>query len=112
MSSQWANSLAMTSADSGSLAVKFSTVWSEKTTPQPNVTPGGLRSNISISCDGSRSFIEIAKLRPAGPPPMQAIFTRSAAEVAKVGTDMRVQARAREAGAAASFRTPRCNVAT
>ena len=41
--------------------VRFSTVWSEKTTPQPKVTPGALRSNTSISCAGSRSFIEMAK---------------------------------------------------
>ena len=39
MSSQCANSSAMVFADMGSLAVMFSTVWSEKTTPQPNVTP-------------------------------------------------------------------------
>ena len=45
----------------GSLRVMFSTVRSEKTTPQPKVTPGALRSKISISCAGSRSFIEIAK---------------------------------------------------
>ena len=61
ISSQCANSSAMIFAETGSLACKFSTVWSEKTTPQPKVTPGGLRSNISISCAGSRSFIEMAK---------------------------------------------------
>ena len=49
ISSQCANSPAMIAADVGSLAVKFSTVWSENTTPQPNVTPGALRSNTSIS---------------------------------------------------------------
>jgi hypothetical protein len=25
---------------------RFSTIWSEKTTPQPNVTPGALRSEV------------------------------------------------------------------
>ena len=45
----------------GSFAIRFSTVWSEKTTPQPNVSSGRLRSNRSIWCAGSRSFIEIAK---------------------------------------------------
>ena len=74
MSSQWANSSAIARADCGSLAAKFSTVWSEKTTPQPKVTPGALRSNTSTSCAASRSFIEIAKYSPAGPPPMHAIF--------------------------------------
>src|SRR5438270_3274921 len=76
MSSQCANSAVMVAAETGSLAVMFSTVRSEKTTPQPKVTPGALRSKISISCAGSRSFIEMAKYRPAGPPPMQAIFIR------------------------------------
>src|SRR6476646_4393603 len=52
----------------------LSTVRSEKTTPQPKVTPGGFRSNTSISCAASRSFIVIAKYRPAGPAPTQAIF--------------------------------------
>ncbi len=61
MSSQCANSSAMIFADLGSLAWRFSTVWSEKTTPQPNVTPGAFRSNTVMSCDGSRSFIEMAK---------------------------------------------------
>ena len=75
MSSQWANSGVIALAETGSLRVMLSTVRSEKTTPQPKVTPGALRSNISISCAGSRSFIEMAKYSPAGPPPMQAIFT-------------------------------------
>jgi len=61
MSSQWANSSVIVLAETGSLRVMFSTVRSEKTTPQPKVTPGALRSKTSISCAGSRSFIEMAK---------------------------------------------------
>ena len=61
MSSQCANSPAMICADVGSLRSRFSTVWSEKTTPHPKVTPGALRSNTSTSWLGSLSFIEMAK---------------------------------------------------
>ena len=48
---------------------RFSRVSSERTTPHPNVSSNLLRSITVISADGSRSFIEIAKYRPAGPPP-------------------------------------------
>jgi len=51
----------MALAETGSLAIRLSTVWSEKTTPQPKVTPAALRSKMSISCDGSRNFIAMAK---------------------------------------------------
>jgi hypothetical protein len=61
MSSQWANSSIMLCALIASLALRFSIVWSENTTPQPNVSPGRLRSNTTTSQAGSRSFIEIAK---------------------------------------------------
>ena len=61
-------------ADAGSLAVKFSTVWSEKTTPQPKVTPGELRSNISTSC-GDREASSRSRNKARRPAAMQAIFT-------------------------------------
>ena len=61
MSSQWANSSAMICADGGSLAARFSTVWSLNTTPQPKVSPSRLRSKTWMLCDASRNFIEIAK---------------------------------------------------
>ena len=47
--------------ETGSLARRFSTVWSEKTTPQPNVSSGRLRSTTTISWSGFFSFIVIAK---------------------------------------------------
>jgi hypothetical protein len=46
----------------------------EKTTPQPKVSSGRLRSTTNTSCAGSRSFIEIAQYSPAGPPPMHTTF--------------------------------------
>ena len=61
ISSQWANSPRIVSPLTGSFAIRFSTVWSEKTTPQPNVSSGRLRSNTWISCALSRTFIEMAK---------------------------------------------------
>jgi len=51
----------MVFAETGSFLVMLSTVRSENTTPQPKVTPGALRSKISMSWAGSRSFIEMAK---------------------------------------------------
>src|SRR5690606_18256907 len=60
----------------GSLAARLSSVSSERTTPQPKVSSGRLRSNTTTSCAASRSFIEIAKYRPAGPPPSTATFIR------------------------------------
>ena len=50
----------------------------ESTTPQPNVSSGWLRSSTTTSCLGSRSFAEMAKYRPAGPPPTQTILTSGA----------------------------------
>src|SRR5262245_48821160 len=73
MSSQWAKPASISSALFSSLARRFSMVWSEKTTPQPNVSPGSLRSNTTMSCAESRSFMEMAKTKPAGPPPTQAM---------------------------------------
>ena len=61
MSSQCASSASIAAALTGSLRLRLSIVWSEKTTPQPKVSPGWLRSNTSTSTEGSRSFIEIAK---------------------------------------------------
>ena len=58
----------------GSFFQRLSSVSLEKTTPQPKVSSGRLRSTTRTSCAGSRSFIEIAKYSPAGPPPMQTIL--------------------------------------
>jgi hypothetical protein len=48
-------------------------VLSENTTPQPKVSSGRLRSNISTDAPGSAFLNRIAEYRPAGPPPMQTI---------------------------------------
>src|SRR5262249_13410138 len=45
-------------------------VWSEKTTPQPNVSPGRLRSITVTWWAGSCFFISRPAYSPAGPPPM------------------------------------------
>src|SRR5690242_1920207 len=44
-------------------------VSSEKTTPQPKVSSGPLRSSTRMRWRGSRPFISRLKNRPAGPPP-------------------------------------------
>src|SRR5215471_17274309 len=44
-------------------------VSSEKTTPQPKVSSGPLRSSTVMRWRGSRPFISRLKKRPAGPPP-------------------------------------------
>ncbi|MCY1384875.1 hypothetical protein D9M69_731800 [compost metagenome] len=49
-------------------------VASENTTPQPKVSYGRLRSITVTSFSGFCSFMSRPKYRPAGPPPMQAIF--------------------------------------
>ncbi len=51
----------------GSLALRFSIVWSEKTTPQPNVSPGRLRSKTTTSCARSRSFNRNREIETSGP---------------------------------------------
>ena len=75
MSSQWLKAPRICAAVSGSAACRLPSVWSEKTTPQPKVSYGLLRSTTTISCEGSCFFISSAKYRPEGPPPMQTIFT-------------------------------------
>src|SRR3546814_10741246 len=57
MSSQCAKRSVIVRALTGSFACRLATVWSEKTTPQPKVTPFELRSNTCSSWAGSRSFI-------------------------------------------------------
>ena len=48
-------------------------VSSEKTTPKPNVSSGGLRSQTVISRVGSSCLASAAKYSPPGPPPTTAI---------------------------------------
>src|SRR5690606_29586834 len=74
MSSQWAKLSMISRRVSSSAPLRFSSVWSENTTPQPKVSSGRLRSYTVMSWVGSCFFIRIAKYRPAGPPPMQTIF--------------------------------------
>src|SRR5207244_13394605 len=50
-------------------------VSSEKTTPNPKVSAAAFRSHTSISCFGFSSLTSVARYRPAGPPPMIAIFS-------------------------------------
>jgi len=45
-----------------------------KTTPQPKVSSGRLRSWTTTSSDGSRSFREMARYRPPGPAPTTAML--------------------------------------
>ena len=61
MSSQWFRSSAIFWPVTGSAWMSPSSVASENTTPQPNVSSGLLRSNTVIWCPGSRSFIRMAK---------------------------------------------------
>jgi hypothetical protein len=49
-------------------------VSSEKTTPQPNVSFGRLRSSTVTRADGSRRFMRMPKKSPAGPPPTLTMF--------------------------------------
>ena len=55
-----------------SFFARLSNVSSDSTTPQPNVSSVRFRSKTITSLSGSRSFIEIPKYRPAGPPPKHA----------------------------------------
>ena len=77
-SSQWRTPSAMICADWWSLAVRFSTVWSEKTTPHPKVTPSAhYARTTAMSCAGvARLSPRWREFRPAPPAPMQAIFHR------------------------------------
>ncbi len=77
MSSQWLNASRICVALLGSARCRLPSVWSEKTTPQPKVSYGRLRSTTVMSCDGSCRFISKAKYRPAGPPPIQTIFMKA-----------------------------------
>ncbi len=77
MSSQWAKARAMAAWVAGSASSKLSSVASENTTPKPKVSSGRLRSRTTTSWAGSAFFIKIAKYRPAGPPPIETIFTLS-----------------------------------
>ena len=56
---------------------KLSKVSSDKTTPQPNVSAGLFLSITMTSVLGFCNFMEIAKYKPPGPPPIQAIFIRN-----------------------------------
>jgi hypothetical protein len=69
------NASAISAALSGSAARMAAIIASEKTTPQPNVSSGRLRSSTAIRASGRASFMTIEKNRPAGPPPMQTMFT-------------------------------------
>ena len=53
-----------------SAASRLPSVWSENTTPQPNVSSGRLRSSTRTSCRAPARFSSSARYRPAGPPPM------------------------------------------
>ena len=48
-------------AEGGSFFCNRDRASSDSTTPHPKVSPAPLRSSTVTSCDGSRSFIEIAK---------------------------------------------------
>src|SRR5690606_27276893 len=73
MSSQCAKPPVMASNVGASAARNASSVWSEKTTPQPNVSSGPLRSNTVTRASGRAFLNSSEKYRPAGPPPMTAI---------------------------------------
>src|SRR6185312_8842950 len=75
MSVQRANRRDMASANSVSAFSMPPRVSSEKTTPNPKVSSGALRSHTVIWWAGSSCFISAARYRPPGPPPMIAIFT-------------------------------------
>src|ERR1700753_588833 len=57
----------------GSAARKLSSVWSEKTTPQPKVSSGRFRSYTSIRVAGNALRSRMALYNPAGPPPRHTI---------------------------------------
>jgi len=61
MSSQWAKFRVISPYVSGSASAKVSSVASEKTTPNPNVSWGLLRSTTRMSCAGSVFFMSRAK---------------------------------------------------
>ena len=61
MSSQYAKWLWIAAALTASLAARFRSVSSERTTPQPKVSSGALRSNTVISWAGLRSLRLTAK---------------------------------------------------
>ena len=61
MSSQWAKFRVISAYVSGSASAKFSSVASEKTTPNPNVSSGRLRSTTRMSWVGSAFFMSRAK---------------------------------------------------
>ena len=61
MSSQWLNASPMSAAVGASAARKFSSVWSDSTTPQPKVSNGRLRSTTVTRCVGFCCFISRAK---------------------------------------------------
>src|ERR1700735_4012239 len=63
----------MRACEGASASRKLPMVLSENTTPQPKVSSGRLRSNISTDALGSAFLNRIAEYRPAGPPPMQKI---------------------------------------
>src|SRR6185436_8505751 len=81
MSSQRANRLVISACVSGSAAARLPSVASENTTPNPNVSAGRLRSKITTSCSGALRLTRMPRYSPAGPPPMQAIFTASTYQI-------------------------------
>src|SRR5579875_3554310 len=76
ISPQRANERVVSSYVGGSAASKATSVSSENTTPNPNVSSAALRSHTVTSCP--RRLNRIAQYRPPGPPPRIAICIRSA----------------------------------
>src|SRR5579885_384185 len=74
MSSQCAKLFRISSWVAASASCRLSSVASENTTPQPNVSYGRFRSKTRTRCAGSAFFISRAKYNPAGPPPTQTMF--------------------------------------
>jgi len=74
MSSQWAKFRVISAYVSASASAKVSSVASEKTTPNPNVSSRRLRSTTRMSWAGSAFFMSRAKYSPAAPPPTLTIF--------------------------------------
>src|SRR6266545_3918175 len=77
IASQWANAPVIRSCVQASASRRLVKVWSEKTTPKPNVSPGASRSSTVTSRPGSAFLSRIAAYSPAGPPPIETILTRA-----------------------------------
>src|SRR5919201_5648706 len=83
---------------SGSASRSAPSVSSEKTTPQPNVASGGLRSTIATLWVGSAFLSRIARYRPAGPAPMMRTFTRAPRRGASSRQHLRQPVQLRDVG--------------